>query len=151
MTKRKNKDDFLDVGRPPVYDDNHHPYRLYAMFWDNSAIKIDDVAKEFGVHRETINDWINKHPRFSEAYTKCRGGLKGMLLYAAINEALGYDYYEEASTKDGIQQLRKKARPQAGILKLLLSNFGIKEQIDVNQDDQPLAEVLREISGKLPK
>ena len=130
MSKNK-KTQNLDMGRPPIYDDNYHPAIVYKIYWENLNTTLVDLANHFNVNQDTINNWCKVHKNFSEAYQTCRGGIKGALIGAALKEALGYDYYEEVSTKDGIQEIRKKARPQAGILKLLLSNFGIREKTEV--------------------
>lgn len=138
-------------GRPPTYDDNYHPYVLYAIFWDNQILRNQDIAERFNVTRETIKDWVNTKPKFKEAYERCRSGMKGMLISAAFREAMGHKSTEKTTSEKGVSVTEKWNRSQAPILKLLLSNFGIKEKLDIVETEQPLAEILKQLSVKLPE
>jgi len=120
------------VGRPPIYDKNYHPHVLCSLFWENPSITPEKVAEKFGIGKSTLHEWCNTHKEFMDSWAMVTAGIKGLMINTALKEATGYHFYDETLDKHGeVRELRKWARPQANILKLLLSNFGIREKTEV--------------------
>jgi hypothetical protein len=122
-------DAFCDVlGRPTKYVEGVTDLAVLGAFWDNEYLTMPELAKVLRVNKDTIYEWAKVHPSFSDALQKARKGLRNVIIGSAIKESIAYYYTEEVLNKDGsIIELKKHARPSGPMLKLMLSNFGIRE------------------------
>ena len=83
----------------------------------------EEIAKAIGCNPDTIYDWKNKFPAFSEALTRGKVEADGKIARALYKRALGLTITEEAMTKDGIVvELRKELPPDTAAAKHWLGN-----------------------------
>ncbi len=64
MTKKKKPEDLLKVGRPTDYRPEYCK-RVIALMTEGKSWTV--VAKELGTTRETLDDWCERNPEFSDA------------------------------------------------------------------------------------
>jgi hypothetical protein len=121
------------LGRPTKYIEGVTDLAVLGAFWDNELLTMPELAKLLKVNVDTIYEWNTVYPSFSDALEKARKGLRSVLIGSGIKEGMPYHYFEEFMGKDGPVVLKKYARPNSAILKLFLSNYGIKESTVVEQ------------------
>ena len=139
----------LDVGRPSKYIKDFHHLCALGAFWDNTTLSQTDLAKILNISTSTLNLWLLDHKEFSEAVEKGRSNTRNVLIGTGIREATGYYYQEEFLGKNGeIVKLERYARPLPAILKLMLSNVGIREQTESIEKTE-LTALTPEIIAKL--
>ncbi len=130
LSETKNK-----VGRPPKYEE-YHPYLIYAIYRQHPNIQEKQICEILGVSISIYHKWQNDFPEFLEAVTKGRKWIAARIEGAAYKEVLGYYYTDEVTSKDGIVQLQKYARPNAPLLMMLLKSMcGLKEN-DIEQNNE---------------
>lgn len=62
-TPKKDPADKKKTGRPTAYTPEH-PKKAGPLYWMGATDQ--DVADYFGVHVDTIYEWLKKYPEFSE-------------------------------------------------------------------------------------
>jgi len=80
-------------GRPTKYNPKFHP--LLAEALAASGKTVDQIADKIGVHRDTIFDWQNKHPEFSDALKKGKEGPDDKVERSLFERATGYTFDSE--------------------------------------------------------
>jgi hypothetical protein len=118
------------IGRPTLYIEGETHLKVLGLFWLNENLTNEQLAKKLNISHDTFCKWLDKHQDFGEAVEMGHEGLRNKLIGSAIKESIAYFYKEEFMGKDGPQMLTKHARPNASILKLMLSNIGIREKIE---------------------
>jgi len=120
MTKRKNPEDLLPMGRPTVYKEeycdqlieffNKEPYKEVTLKDRSGGQKREIIPCKFptlarfacniGVTRETLWDWATsklpngelKHPNFSNAYKKAKEYQESILVEGAMAGAFSQPF-----------------------------------------------------------
>jgi hypothetical protein len=118
------------IGRPTLYIEGETHLKVLGLFWLNENLTNNQLIKKLNISHDTFCKWLNKHEEFAEAVEMGHEGLRNKLIGSAIKESIAYKYQEEFMGKDGPQMLTKHARPNASILKLMLSNIGIREKVE---------------------
>lgn len=105
MTAKKNEADKQKPGRKSSYKEE------YA----NQALKLSllgstdkDLADFFGVSEQTLNTWKKKHPEFLESLKKGKQIADSNVASKLYNRAIGYDYDEDHTTKQGDKIIETK-------------------------------------------
>jgi len=71
-------------GRPSKYDPSYHPARLIEL--GEEGLSFAAVAGDFRISRETIYDWAEKFPEFSDAKRTAEG--LAILFWERLNAKL---------------------------------------------------------------
>lgn len=109
----------------------------------------EEIAILFGIHRQTLYEWIDKYPDFGEAMEE--GRLASTYVMGALNKAaLGYDKDEvERVIKDGKviseKVTTKHFKPDIGAVKYLLNNRHpdkFKDKVEITGKDGGAIEVV---------
>ena len=62
--------------------------------WARSGLTDEQIAHNIGIRRETLYDWINKHPNISNALKKGKEVADFEVENAMFKSALGYEFEE---------------------------------------------------------
>lgn len=124
--------------------------------WARDGYSDEQIAKSIGIARQTLYEWIKKHPDISDAIKKGRQPLTVELEDALYKAGLGYDYeetVEEMYEEDGVQKkhmrrVKRHAQPNVTALIFALKNlkkqkFKDKPVDEVERADDLLLETLR--------
>ena len=66
------------MSRPPDYDDDFHPEDCERM--GHLGYFACDMSTEWGVEPQTLCDWKNVHPKFSQSYTRAKAARASWLM-----------------------------------------------------------------------
>ena len=78
------------TGRPPLYNPEEHPKAARLMTGNGKTLA--DIAESFGVNRDTITDWKDRHPEFSAAIDLGRQDATAAVERALFQRATGYSH-----------------------------------------------------------
>lgn len=87
-----------------------------------SAGNISLMARQLGVNRRTVTDWVEKDPEFRTIIDDCRGRMFDDCLLVANKVALGIPMLDA----DG-KQMGWVERPDGNMLRYLMSTLGKRE------------------------
>jgi len=91
--------------------------------WARDGLTNEDIAKNIGINPDTLYTWMKRFPEISEALKKGKEVIDRKVENALLKAALGYDFEEEAMTKDGlVKSLKKVAHPNTTALIFWLKN-----------------------------
>lgn len=79
---------------------------LLISGWARDGLTDDQIAKNMGISRSTLNDWRNKYPDISDALKKSKELADREVENALYKRAIGYEYTETKtviSDKDGVK------------------------------------------------
>lgn len=74
-------------GRPPIYDAEKHPKECREM--GMQGMFAVEMAKAWGVHTDTIENWKKEHPEFLVAYKEAQNFRTAWLLEKGRNHLVG--------------------------------------------------------------
>lgn len=73
---------------------------LLLEAWARDGLTDEQIANNIGVRRETLYDWIKKHPNISNALKKGKEVVDTEVENALLKRALGYSYTETTKERD---------------------------------------------------
>lgn len=79
---------------------------LLISGWARDGLTDDQIAKNMGISRSTLNEWRNKYPDISDALKKSKELADREVENALYKRAIGYEYTETKtviSDKDGVK------------------------------------------------
>lgn len=99
------------VGRPSKYDPVSTPDTIRALA--RKGHTVDEMAKVIGVNRDTIFEWQNKYPDFSDALKEGKAVADSNVEAALYKRAVGYEYEEIKTVNDGerVEKTTKQVAP----------------------------------------
>lgn len=108
------------MSRPTKYDEKKHIQlaRLCVL----AGMTDDEIAEEFEIDRATLYRWKNKHKKFRDVLKENKEIHDSRVEATLLKKALGYEYYEEYSTKTGIELLKKVQHPDTTSMIFWLKN-----------------------------
>lgn len=80
------------MGRPSTYDADTYPELAKQYARDGKTDK--GIAKAFGIHEGTLNEWKNRYPEFYESLKDGKRVVDAKVESALLKRALGYEYDE---------------------------------------------------------
>jgi len=83
----------MGAGRPTEYNSKIHP--KVAAFFAGKGYTLQQMAEGFGVHVDTICEWKNVHPEFSEAIKSGKEAPDDLVERSLYERATGYTYQSE--------------------------------------------------------
>lgn len=96
-------------GRPTKYEAKKHIQ--LARLCARAGYTDEETAKELEVATSTLYKWKVEHKEFSEALKENKKIVDDRVKASLLNRALGYEYEEEVSTKNGIVRITKVMHP----------------------------------------
>lgn len=115
------------MGRRSRYRKESHPARardLASKGWSNK-----EIAHEFGIHEDTLYEWLKKYPEFSESIELGKDKPNTEVKAALFKRAVGYPFTETylVPTEEGkpprIERIvRKEMAPDIQAIRLFLMN-----------------------------
>jgi hypothetical protein len=89
----------MPAGRPTKYSDTM-PKRTYKLCRE-AGLTDEQLATAFGVSKDTIYEWKNVHPEFSDAIKKGKDDFdSGTVEKSLLHRALGYSHPEDRIFND---------------------------------------------------
>lgn len=88
--------------------------------WARTGLTDEQIANNIGIRRETLYDWINKHPNISNALKKGKEVADFEVENAMFKAALGYEHeevktymeeYENGKKKKKVEKTKKHVAP----------------------------------------
>lgn len=76
--------------------------------WARDGLTDEQIAKNIGISRETLNQWKNKYSDISDALKKGKEIVDREVENALLKRALGYDYEEVSEKYEGGVLTEKK-------------------------------------------
>ena len=79
---------------------------LLISGWARDGLTDNQIAKNMGISRSTLNEWRNKYPDISDALKKSKELADREVENALYKKAIGYEYTETktvVSEKDGVK------------------------------------------------
>lgn len=95
-------------GRPSLFSDEIFN-KIVEMYTEGKTE--DQVAEIIGVHVETIRRWKREKEGFRWASAEAKMIADEMVEASLFKKAIGFNYFEEQATRDGVQALQKYAQP----------------------------------------
>lgn len=90
MTRKKKNPE--KAGRSSPYDPDYHP--AYAKALAIRGLTNEEIAVKLGIHKATLQVWINKHPEFRDSIREGKGPADARVEMALYKRALGYEVDE---------------------------------------------------------
>lgn len=69
--------------------------------WAREGLTDEQIAKEMGISRSTLNEWKKKYPDISDTLKKGKEVVDRMVENALLKRALGYEYDEVKEKYEG--------------------------------------------------
>lgn len=99
--------------------------------WARDGLTDEQIAHNIGINVATLYRWKDKHGQICEALKRGKEVIDRQAENALLKAALGYEYHEDAMTKDGdVKSLKKVAHPNTTALIFWLKNRKPKEWRD---------------------
>ncbi|WP_292992571.1 hypothetical protein [Nitrosomonas sp.] len=135
-------------GRPTLYREeyNDQVHRLCVL-----GVTDEEIAKYFGVSKNTITNWKNEHPEFLASMEEGKMEADADVAMSTYKSATGKHYVEEEKivVGEGVRNLRRQIPPDVAAQRMWLFNRRPKEwknkvevQEDINLNVFPPKEVL---------
>lgn len=122
--------------------------------WARDGLTDEQIAKNIGISRETLNQWKNKYADISDTLKRGKEVVDYEVENALLKRALGYTVKEEKLTKDGcVVELEREVPGDVTAQIFWLKNRkpdawrDKRENEDNNDALAKLDEVLKEIGG----
>ncbi|MDD6195413.1 MAG: helix-turn-helix domain containing protein [[Clostridium] aminophilum] len=96
--------------------------------WARDGLSDEQIAKNMGVSRSTLNDWSKKYPDISDALKKGKDIADYEVENALYKSACGYEYEESVEEKDnkgniiGLKIFKRYAPPNVAAIVFWLKN-----------------------------
>lgn len=96
--------------------------------WARDGLSDEQIAKNMGISRSTLNDWKNKYPPISDALKKGKEVADYEVENALFKSACGYYYEESVEEKDkagntiGMKTFKRYAPPNVAAIVFWLKN-----------------------------
>lgn len=94
--------------------------------WARDGLTDEQIAKNIGIRRETFIEWKKKYPNISNTIKKGKEVIDYEVENALLKAALGFEYEETVTEKNGDKVLMKKmkryAQPNSTALIFWLKN-----------------------------
>lgn len=131
------------MGRKSTYNPAMHPRRATELVEQGLTDK--ELAEAFGVNPDTIYEWQNRYPEFSESIKKAKEKPNREVVAALHKRALGYDFEYDEVTASGekdskganrvLKVVRKKTHVPGDVTAMIfwLKNRMPKEWRDVHR------------------
>lgn len=98
--------------------------------WARSGLTDEQIAKNMGISITTLYQYKLDYSDISKALKDGKEVIDIQVENALLKRALGYEYTEEVSTKEGIQELRKQCHGDTTAMIFWLKNRKPKEWRD---------------------
>lgn len=97
-------------GRPNTYDPKRYPAIAAAFARDGKSQS--EIARIFGISRDTLHDWTRKYPEFSDSLRETREQADGRVTASLFQKAVGYEVeeIEQSIDEKGRKRLKKTKR-----------------------------------------
>ncbi len=96
---------------------------LFIQSWANDGLNDEEIAKKMGIARSTLWVWCNKCPTIRTAILRGRDTMTMSVENILYKCAMGYEYEEDALTKDGdVVRIKKYQPPSTEAQKFILTN-----------------------------
>lgn len=76
--------------------------------WARNGLTNDQIAKNIGIHRDTLYTWIRKYPDIADALKKGKEVVDIEVENALLKRALGYEYEEVKTLIEEVDGRKKK-------------------------------------------
>lgn len=97
--------------------------QLYLQSWANDGLSNVEIAQKMGVCEDTFYRWCNQEPSIKRAVTRGRDTMTMSVENILYKCAMGYEYEEDALTKDGdVVRIKKYQPPSTEAQKFILTN-----------------------------
>ena len=93
-------------GRPSTYDPAFHPERAFKLCL--LGCTDTEIAEQFGISEETLNQWKRSHLEISESLHAGRVPADSAVADALRKRALGFEWEEEVATKVKVDKDREE-------------------------------------------
>ena len=130
------------IGAPTKYDPDRHPE--YARALAIEGLTNEEIAKQIGINKTTLHEWVKKHPDFSNSIKEGKAESDAKVEMSLYKRALGYTYTERKviDLSDGgtrIETVVKEVVPDVGAQCMWLKN---------RRPDKWRDRIQQEITGK---
>lgn len=99
------------------------PKLILVEAWARDGLTLDQIARNLGISKQTLNEYRKEYPDFSDALKRGREVIDVMVENALLKAAMGYEYEEDAVTQKGVAiRLNKVAHPNVTALIFWLKN-----------------------------
>ena len=119
--------------------------------WARDGLTDEQIAENMGINVATLYRYKNDFNEICKALKKGKEVVDIIVENALFKRAIGYEYEEDCSTKEGIVRLTKYAHPDVTAQIYWLKNRKPKQwrdkQPDENNSDNTLLELAKAISG----
>jgi len=137
-------------GRTPKWNPQ---YPEIAKRFALLGMKDVEMAESMGISESTLYKWKIDYPEFSEAIKSGKEGADGLVVAAAFNSAIGFDYTETEehySDKDGTRRVTKHKHeaPNVAAQRFWLKNRRPNEWRDRREYVAQVEQTTRVISGE---
>jgi len=127
----------VQAGRPTKYDEKKHVQ--LARLCARAGLTDVEIAKELEIATSTLYKWKSQYETFAEALKENKKIVDDRVKASLLNRALGYEYSEEVSTKNGIVKIVKVMHPDPTSAIFWLKNrqahdWRDKKDIDLGDD-----------------
>ena len=103
--------------------------------WARDGLIDEQIAKNMGITTTTLYEWKRTFSSISESLKKGKEVVDIEVENALLRRALGYEYEEDCSTKEGVVRLRKYSHPDT-----TAQIFWLKNRKPKNWRDKPVSE-----------
>lgn len=114
-------------GRPSVFSETV-ANKIIELAGQGKTDK--QIADFMGIHEVTLVRWRKEKEIFRWAVKEAKAKADELVEASLFRSALGYNYYEEATTREGVMEIRKHQPPSATAQLFWLKNRKPKEWRD---------------------
>lgn len=127
----------MGAGRPTKYDKKKHVQ--LAKLCAKCGMTDEETAEELEIDVRTLYRWKNDYNEFCQALMLAKEPINNRVENALLKRALGYDYYEEMTTKQGVVEVRKVLHPDTKAAQVWLNNrrpkdWKDKKEVEIDTD-----------------
>jgi hypothetical protein len=115
------------------YETHVKPKLLLIEAWCRDGLTDEQIYKNLDISHESFYKYKKEHVEFTDTLKRGKEVIDVMVENALLKSALGYEYEEEAMTRDGPERLRKVAHPNTTALIFWLKNRKPKEWRDKHE------------------
>lgn len=97
--------------------------QLYLQSWANDGLSDEQICQKMGIAVSTLWRWCNQEENIRKAITRGRDTMTMSVENILYKCAMGYEYEEDALTKDGdVVRIKKYQPPSTEAQKFILTN-----------------------------
>lgn len=135
------------MGRPKKWEELEMDTKLILVEgWVREGLTDTQVANNLGISTTLLYEWKKEYSEFSECFKKGREIVDFLVENAMLRSATGYEYTEDAMTKDGPVTLTKYAHPNTTAQIFWLKNRKSDKWRDKPDSDEKLKKLVSLLS-----